>query len=421
MARILAVTSRLPFPPREGHQLRAWHLLRALASRHDVTLLSFRRDDDLPDETAPLHQAMAHVEMFRIPCERSPLTLGTALLRGTLTRTPFLVAKYDSAALRARLRALARDADLIHFDMLPLMVHADCVPAGTPIVLNAHNVEHQLLERRAEIEPRAWARRFLSGQVSRLKAFERWACERADAVLACSDIDEQDLRGLASVRRLQVVPNGVELDENRSSAAATDPDRLVFVGQMGWFPNRDGVEWFLREVFPRILAQRPQVRFELVGKADGFEVPESVAANVTLAGFVDDLRPHVHAATVYVVPLRAGSGTRLKVLEAMALGKAIVTTSVGSEGIALRHRESALFADDAESFAQAIIALLDSREQVARLGAAARCLAEAEYGWDAIGSRLLGCYDELLSSSVALATPAPMPTPIGQRLGAIDA
>jgi glycosyltransferase involved in cell wall biosynthesis len=421
MARILVVTSRLPFPPREGHQLRAWHLLRALASRHDVTLLSFRREDDLPDEAAPLHQATAHVEMFRIPCERSLFALGAAVMRGTLTRTPFLAAKYGSAALRSRLRALARKADLVHFDMLPLMAHADCVPAGTPIVLNAHNVEHQLLERRAQIEPRAWARRFLAGQVSRLKAFERWACERADAVLACSDVDAQDLRGLASVRDVRVIPNGVELEENRPSAGATDPDRLVFVGQMGWFPNRDGVEWFLREVFPRILAQRPQTRFELVGKADGFEVPQAVAANVTLAGFVDDLRPHVHAASVYVVPLRAGSGTRLKVLEAMALGKAIVTTSVGSEGIALQHSESALFADDAESFAQAVLALLDSRERAARLGAAARRLAEAEYGWDAIGTRLLHCYDELLSSSVALAAPAPMPAPIGSHLGAIDA
>lgn len=421
MARILAVTSRLPFPPREGHQLRAWHLLRALASRHDVTLLSFRREDDLPDETAPLHQAMTHVEMFRIPCERSPSALGTAVLRGTLTRTPFLAAKYDSAALRSRLRALAREADLVHFDMLPLMAHADCVPAGTPVVLNAHNVEHQLLERRAEIESRTWARHFLSGQVSRLKAFERWACERADAVLACSDLDAQDLRGLASVRNLRVIPNGVELQENRPSSCATDPDRLVFVGQMGWFPNRDGVEWFLREVFPRILTQRPQTRFELVGKADGFEVPEAVAANVTLAGFVDDLRPHVHAAAVYVVPLRAGSGTRLKVLEAMALGKAIVTTSTGSEGIALQHGESALYADDAESFAQATLALLDSPGRAVQLGAAARRLAEAEYGWEAIGTRLLQCYDELLSSSVALATPAPLPTPIGSRLGAIDA
>ncbi|WP_342315196.1 glycosyltransferase family 4 protein [Lysobacter sp. FW306-1B-D06B] len=415
MARILAVTSRLPFPPREGHQLRAWHVLRALASRHEVTLLSFQRNDDLADEAAPLHAAMARVETFRIPCERSRAALATAVVRGTMTRTPFLAAKYDSPALRSRLTALAGDADLVHFDMLPLMAHADCVPDGIPVTLNAHNVEHDLLATRARIETRAWARRFLSGQVQRLKAFERAACARADAVLSCSVTDAQALRELAPGCKVHVIANGVDLDANRPSPQAPDPDRLVFVGQMGWFPNRDGVEWFLREVFPRILAQRPTTRFELVGKADGFEIPEAVRANVTLAGFVDDLRPHVHAGSVYVVPLRAGSGTRLKVLEAMALGKAIVTTSVGSEGIVLRHERDALYADDAASFADAVLALLASPSRAAELGVRARQLAEAEYGWDAIGTRLLNAYEPLLTSNVRV------PRAHVETLGAIEA
>jgi len=412
MARILAVTSRLPFPPREGHQLRAWHVLRALASKHEVTLLSFQRNDDLPAEAAPLHAAMARVETFRIPCERSRSALARAALRGTLTPTPFLVAKYDSPALRERLTALARDADLVHFDMLPLIAHADCIPDGVPVTLNAHNVEHRLLATRARIETRAWARRFLAGQVDRLEAFERSACERADAVLACSDVDAQGLRELAPGCNVHVIANGVDLDANQPGAHAPDDGRLVFVGQMGWFPNRDGVEWFLREVFPRILARRPSTRFELVGKADGFEVPENVRANVDLAGFVDDLRPHVHDASVYVVPLRAGSGTRLKVLEAMALGKAIVTTNVGSEGIALQHDRSALFADDAESFAEAVLALLASPTRTTELGIEARRLAEEEYGWEAIGTRLLRAYEPLLTGNLK---------PVRSTLGGFDA
>ncbi|WP_198173837.1 glycosyltransferase family 4 protein [Lysobacter soli] len=400
MARILALTSRLPFPPREGHQLRAWHVLRALASKHEVTLLSFQRNDDLPAEAATLHAAMTRVETFRIPAERSRGALARAALRGTLTPTPFLVAKYDSAALRERLRALARDADLVHFDMLPLIAHADCVPEGVPVTLNAHNVEHRLLATRARIETRGWARRFLGSQVGKLEAFERRACERADAVLACSDVDAQGLRDLVPDCNVHVVANGVDLETNHPAAHAPDPDRLVFVGQMGWFPNRDGVDWFLRDVFPRILARRPGTRFELVGKADGFEIPETVRANVDLAGFVDDLRPHVHDASVYVVPLRAGSGTRLKVLEAMALGKAIVTTSIGSEGIALRHDRSALYADDAQAFADAVLSLLDSPVRVAELGIEARRLAEDEYGWEAIGARLLRAYEPLLNGNV---------------------
>ncbi|MGO4220686.1 glycosyltransferase family 4 protein [Lysobacter sp. TAF61] len=399
MARILALTSRLPYPPREGHQLRAWHLLKALASRHEVTLLSFLRRDDTLDEAGPLRDVLARLETFPIASEHSRPALAAALLRGTLTRSPFLAAKYDSPALRRRLAELSRDADLVHFDMLPLMAHADCVPAGVPVALNAHNVEHHLLAKRAQIEPGLAARAFLSTQVAPLRAFERAACLRADAILACSDPDAQSLRELAPGCDVEVIANGVDLDNNRPAADAPDPRRLVFVGQMGWFPNRDGVDWFLQSVFPKILAARPDAQFVLVGKADGFQVPEPVATNVRLAGFVDDLRPHVHEAAVYVVPLRAGSGTRLKVLEAMALGKAIVTTTIGSEGIALRHDESALFADDAGSFAAAVVTLMDSPDKVARMAAAARQLAEQRYGWDAIGAQLLDRYGRLLAPS----------------------
>jgi len=399
MARILALTSRLPFPPREGHQLRAWHLLKAMASRHEVTLVSFVREDDEPSEADPLRRILQGLHLHPIPAERSHLALGRALLRGTLGTGPFLAAKYSSAAFRRQVAELARDADLVHFDMLPLMAHADCVPAGIPVVLNAHNVEHRLLATRAEIEPDRLRRRFLSGQVARLRAFEAAACARADQVLACSEPDATALRGLAPDTPVEVIANGVDLDTNRPGATSTTRPQLVFVGQMGWFPNRDGVDWFLRDVFPRILRACPSAEFVLVGKHDGIEVPADVAPRVRLAGFVPDLRPLVQAAAVYVVPLRAGSGTRLKVLEAMALGKAIVSTRVGSEGIVLTHGENVLFADEAQAFADAAVALLQSPEEAARLGRAARALAEQRYGWEAIGSRLLDCYDGLLPAS----------------------
>lgn len=400
MARVLVLTSRLPYPPREGHQLRSWHLLKALASRHDVTLMSFQRNDDAISEAGPLREILHRLETFPIPSERSSVALGHALARGTLTRAPFLAAKYDSAAFRRTLRQLSRHADLVHFDMLPLMAHADCVPAGIPLVMNAHNVEHQLLAKRALIEPSALARAFLTRQQPRLRRFEQTACQRADAVLACSEDDAVSLRALAPGVPLQVVPNGVDLAANLPSTQARDGNRLVFVGQMGWFPNRDGVEWFLAEIFPRILAVRPATEFVLVGKPDDLHVPGRVASRVHLAGFVPDLRPVVRDAAVYVVPLRAGSGTRLKVLEAMALGKAIVTTTIGSEGIALQDGHEALFADDPQAFADAVLSLLDAPLRAARLGAAARSCAEDHYGWDAIGKNLLAFYDDLLRAGM---------------------
>lgn len=396
MARVLALTSRLPYPPTEGHQLRSWHLLKALASRHELTLMSFVRNDDALEDAGPLRAILHDLETFPIPSELSRLALTQAVLKGTLTRQPFLAAKYVSNGFRLRLRELARDADLIHVDMLPLMAHADCAPAGVPLVMNAHNVEHELLGIRAKIERRVLARAFLSRQQTRLHDFEQAACRRADAVLACSDDDARALGALAPGVSLQVVPNGVDLAANRPTIAPTTGNRLVFVGQMGWFPNKDGVEWFLAEVMPKILIVRPDTEFVLVGKSDGLHVPPAVAANVRLAGFVPDLRPVVHDAAVYVVPLRAGSGTRLKVLEAMALGKAIVTTTIGSEGITLQPDRDAVFADDPQAFADAVVALLDDPLRANRLGAAARQCAEAQYGWDGIGRTVLDFYASLL-------------------------
>jgi polysaccharide biosynthesis protein PslH len=400
MSRLLVLTSRLPFPPREGHQLRSWHLLKALASRHEVTLLSFRRDEDVIAETEPMRAILAGLETFPIPAEHSRRALAVALAKSQLTREPFVAAKYRSQALRERVKQLARQSDLVHFDMLPLMACADVVPAGVPVAYNAHNVEHLLLDKRVDIESRPLVRRFLRGQSPRLRAFERSACERADLVLSCSDADAMALKELSPSADVHVVPNGVDLDANQPAPPGTTiKPQLVFVGQMGWFPNRDGVDWFLREIFPRILAERPDVEFVLVGKAEGLVVPPELAHRVRIAGFVPDLRPLVHEAAVYVVPLRAGSGTRLKVLEAMALGKAIVTTHIGSEGIALEHDVSAVYADEADAFAAATLALLDDPQRAQRLGAQARTAAVAHYGWDAIGRDMLARYDALLAAA----------------------
>ncbi len=402
MSRLLVVTSRLPYPPREGHQLRSWHLLRALASQHEVTLLSFRRDEDVVAEIEPMREILASLETFPIPAEHSRRSLARALIKTLTTQEPYVAAKYHSQALRERVAQLSRDSDLVHFDMLPLMACADVVPVGIPVAYNAHNVEHLLLDKRIDIETRPAIRQFLRSQSPRLRKFERAACARADVVLACSDADALVLNEMAAGSAVHVVPNGVDLESNRPAPAGTTiRQQLVFVGQMGWFPNRDGVDWFLREVFPLILARKPGVEFVLVGKTDGLTAPPEVAHRVRLAGFVPDLRPLVHESAVYVVPLRAGSGTRLKVLEAMALGKAIVTTHIGSEGIALEHEHSAVYADDAESFAAATLALLDDPERAQALGTHARAAAEARYGWDAIGRDLLGHYDGLLARAAS--------------------
>lgn len=403
MARILALTSRLPYPPREGHQLRSWHLLRALAAQHDVTLLSCLREDDEPDRCAPLRDILVALELFPIRAQQSSAALACALAKGTLGPAPFVVEKYAGAEMRARVAGLAQRADLLHVDMLPLMALVDAGGARVPCVLNAHNVEHRLLRQRVAAESN-WPRRlFLHAQARKLEAFERAACRRADRVLACSQDDARELARLAPGTPVDVVPNGVEVARIRPERTNAVPARLVFVGQMGWFPNREGVEWFLAEILPRVLAARPAAEFVVVGKSEGLQVPQDVRARVRLLGFVDDIDAELDRAAIAVVPLRSGSGTRLKVLEAMAHALPIVTTTIGSQGIDLLCGREALFADEAEAFAEAIVQLIDAPAEAARLGVAARSRAEADYDWNAIGARMLAAYAGLLDQPRARA------------------
>lgn len=395
MARVLFVTARVPFPPREGHQLRSWHLLRAAAAEHRVTLLSLRRPDDpasLPPEVARL---LVDWELVDLPALQSPRHFLATGLRWLLTRRPLLDLRYRPPALERAFERRVADADLVHLDMLALAGLFRWIPVKTPAVLNEHNVESRLLQSRLELENRRSSRLLHRLQRLGLEAFERRACLEASAVLACSSVDAAHLERLAPGAKTVVVPNGVDTREF-SIRRGTDPGResLVFVGQMSWFPNRDGIEYFARDILPH-LAHRSELHVDVVGSHDG-RLPEA-NPRLRFHGFVDDLKTLVEDATVFIVPLRAGSGTRLKVLEAMALGKAIVSTRKGVEGIDLSDGENVLLADTAEAFAAAVERLLDDPDLRRRLGQAARRAAVEQFDWDTAGRRLLRVYEDLLA------------------------
>jgi polysaccharide biosynthesis protein PslH len=396
-SRILFVTSRIPYPPREGHQLRSWHLLRAAARHHRVDLLSLQREDDPTVPDPALTDILASFHAVRLPALSNPPAALATAGRWMRRRQPLLVARYIGSELCESFRERLPLADLVHLDILPLAGLLPLVPPATPVVLNEHNVESLLLQSRAEVESSAWRRALLRQQVAALTRFERNACSQVDLVLSCSEPDAGRLRELAPAADVRVVPNGVDLEYFApSSTAGTDDQSLVFVGQMGWFPNRDGVLDFVAHTLPLIRRRNPDARLQVIGRRDDVVVDPAQAGAVEFTGFVDDLRPRVRGAAVYVVPLRAGSGTRLKILEAMAMGKAIVSTRIGAEGISLVDGESALLADSPQDFADAVCRLLADRALRQRIGQAARRLAEREYGWEAIGNGLLDAYDTLL-------------------------
>ncbi len=400
MARLLFVTARLPFPPTEGHQLRSWHLLRAAARVHDVTLLTLRRPEDPVALPFEVRRILRGVEMIELRNPLSPLELPRMAAQWLGSRRSLLDIRYASGSLKRAFARQVLECDLVHLDMLALAGLLRQVPTGIPCVLNEHNVESALLQSRIDVETPLWRRSLLLATMVGLKHFETEACLKAQHVLACSQEDALSLRSLAPGANVSVVPNGVDTTAYRPDLERPpDSGALLFVGHMGWFPNRDGIEHFNREIIP-LLRHRRGLRVDVVGRMNDYVPGPEVAPNIHFHGFVDDLDDRLRRAEVFIVPLRLGSGTRLKVLEAMAMGKAIVSTSKGVEGIGLVDGVQALIADTPVAFARAVERVLDDPDLRMRLGDMARRMAVLHFDWRSIGDRLLSVYGELLGNDV---------------------
>jgi glycosyltransferase involved in cell wall biosynthesis len=266
-------------------------------------------------------------------------------------------------------------------------------------VLTHHNIESALMARRAQYETKAFARTYVRLQAARLARYEARQSPLFPLNVMVSQVDAEALHQMAPEVETLVVENGVDVEYFRPLRGKEAP-ALIYSGGMNMFANKDAVLWFLTEIWPLLKEVSPELRFFAVGQ----DPPEELLrlqdrdASIEVPGFVDDIRPWVARAAVYVVPLRVGGGTRLKVVDAMAQGKAIVSTSVGCEGIRVSHGRDILIADQPALFAEQILALLRDEGRRRRLGDAARSLAEAEYSWPILGKKLLQGYQRVIGS-----------------------
>jgi glycosyltransferase involved in cell wall biosynthesis len=229
-----------------------------------------------------------------------------------------------------------------------------------------------------------------------VKKEEIAAWRNADGVVLTSAADEKTLLSELPSSATSVVPNAVDLESFAPQPTEVDPERLLFFGAMNYHPNIDGVTYFVKEVLPLIVAERPNVVFEVIGQNPPAEILALAGRNVTITGFVPDPRPYLDRASAVVVPLRVGGGTRFKIVEAMAKGRPIVSTTIGAEGLEVEHGRELLLADDPTSFARETLRLLESPELGAGLGGNARQRAEQSYGWGAAVVRLEQFYTELV-------------------------
>ena len=390
MAHILILTPQLPYPPHQGTTIRNFNLIAGLARRHVLDLLTFA-PDPLPDGLpAPLQ-----LYCRQIVVAPAPVRSLARRARDTLFNPlPDMALRLESPLMRSHLARLLRENryDVIQVEGIEM---APCLPQKCPsrLIFDDHNAEY-LLQKRAFLtdvrRPQRWpAAAYSFVQWQKLARYERRVCRAADAVVAVSEADRQALQCLLPGLEVTVVPNGVDLEFYRPGvvppAPEMGPHSLVFTGKMDYRPNVDAVLWFAEAVLPLILAQLPEAHFYAVGQQ-----PHSRLARlaghpaITLTGRVPDTRPYIAGAGAYVVPLRIGGGTRLKVLEAMAMGQAIVSTRLGCDGFPFQDGREACLADEPAAFAAAVVAVLQDRELAVRLGQTARACVEANYGWDAI-------------------------------------
>ncbi|MEI2689499.1 MAG: glycosyltransferase family 4 protein [Anaerolineae bacterium] len=401
---ILFLSTWFPHPPDNGSKLRVYHLLRGLAERHEVTLLSFAFATARPDAPGELDAWCRAVRTVPIdPYEANRAgTLHTFL-------SPRPVASRPIAAM-SRLAAetlAARPFDAVIASTGMTIDYALAAPPGVVRVLEEHNAMTRWAweDYRQATGALSRARRWLSWRKNRW--YETRTFSRFDLLTMVSEADRQATADALGRRgpRVEVVPNGVDCAHNRPGLARPRPAALVFNGSLTYSANYDAMRWFLAEVWPRIRAQIPEATLAITGSTAGVDLAGlALDDRVTLLGFVEDVRIPVAEAAVAVAPIRQGGGTRLKILEAMALGTPVVATSKGAEGHDVIDGQHLLLADDPQPFAAAVLRLLADDALAARLRRNARQLVEQRYDWHTIGRRFLALVEETVQAQRPLSS-----------------
>ncbi|MBN1136100.1 MAG: glycosyltransferase [Anaerolineae bacterium] len=410
MAHILFLTMVLPYPLDAGPKIRQYHMLRHLVKSHKVTLVSFTRPDDGPDASAHLER-LCHA-VHSVPMVRSGWRNLRAGVKGMLTGLPMLVARNEIREMDTTLQMLAGGScfDVIHTDQLSMawwgrLAAQFSAPDQPRTLLDEHNAIYLLYRRMADTERNPLRRAIMAREARAYRSYEATMCRVFDAVLTVTQEDREHLMALFAAEEQQrledkftVVPICVDPEQvspvvHREGGVPT----VLHLGTMFWPPNVHGVLWFAREVLPLIHQQVPEARFMVVGKNPPPEV-QALAADprVQVTGYVADRAPYLQAADAFIVPLHAGGGMRVKIVDAWLWGLPIVSTPIGAEGIQVRDGENILLAKDAASFARATVCLLTDPDLNARLRTNGRAWVEAHYAWQTVYRQVDQVYDRLL-------------------------
>ncbi|HEX5888245.1 MAG TPA: glycosyltransferase [Pyrinomonadaceae bacterium] len=384
--RILWLKTEVLHPVDKGGKIRTYYMLKELKREHHVTYLTLDDGTATADERAKATE-YCH-ELICIPQRRrEKFTPGFyfELLMNLVSPRPYAIKKYESAAMLDKIAELEskNSFDLLVCDFL---APAANVPQTlkTPAVLFQHNVEAMIWKRHYEVQTNPIKKAYLYGQWQKMRRFEKEACSRFDCVIAVSADDRDQMKREYGARAVFDVPTGVDTEFFRPGGTVqTAKSGLVFTGSMDWLPNEDAIRYFMREIMPLVKKRVPDTTLTVVGR----NPPPALVdlskddSSLVITGRVDDVRPYMESASAYIVPLRIGGGTRLKIFEAMAMEKAVVSTTVGAEGLPLTNGVELLLADEPDTFADAVVKVLSDSEYASALGQRAAANVRQNHGW----------------------------------------
>jgi glycosyltransferase involved in cell wall biosynthesis len=408
--RILWVKADKLLPVHSGGNIRTYYVLRHLASQHELTFYSYYGGKPDPVYEHDLQQQLpGSVAVFTGKPELSGAARVFDYVRHLGTEPPYAVSRFACPAVQAQLAAWFRAGrfDVAVCDFLDAAINFPS-DLSIPSVLFQHNVEAEIWRRHAATAGNPIRKRMYGIEFGKMLRYEESEVRRFNHVIAVSENDRELMSRWTDPGRITVIPTGVDLAQYHSEPDAADPAPLVsFVGAMDWEPNIDGVEYFCSQVWPVIKADVPDANFRIVGRNPDRRVSRWASDSIEVTGRVPSVVEHLRQSAVVIVPLRVGGGTRLKIYEAMATAKAVVSTTVGAEGLDVRHGRDIVLADDAKSFAHAVIMFLRDRDLRRRYEQAAAETA-ARFDWPSIGERfgqiLYSVAEKRLAGAVAAPT-----------------
>jgi glycosyltransferase involved in cell wall biosynthesis len=400
--RILWVKANKLLPIHSGGDIRSYNIAHGLAAQHDLTFLSYY--DGTRDEGYEKELRRHFPDSVCFCTERAasvPARVLDYLIRFS-SEAPYAVSRFASPRVREKLRGWFQQQsfDVVVCDFLDAAVNFP-TKITIPTVLFQHNVESEIWRRLALVQPHPAKKLLYRVEFAKMLRYERKMVRRFQHVIAVSEHDRKLMSRWVEPARITVVPTGVDLRQFKATFPGKETENLViFVGAMDWGPNVDAVQYFCQEIWPAVQAKIPDARFRIVGRNPDRRVQKLAGESIEVTGSVPSVVDHLHAAAVVVVPLRIGGGTRLKIYEAMAAGKAVVSTSVGAEGLDVHHGSDIVLADDPTTFAENVVSLLQDKQLRWRYEQSAAALA-ANYDWAAVS-------DKFLSVLGSLAGAAPM-------------